>query len=273
MFKARNGCVKLPDMEMDFISFGSGNKNLIMIPGLGDGLKTVKGLALPFAFMYRCYASKYKVYVFSRKNNMSADESTRRMAADLKAAMDYLNIDKADVVGISQGGMIAQYLAIDAAEKVNRLVLAVTAAKPNETMQPVIREWIRLAENDDYRTIFIDTAEKSYTEKYLKAYRFAYPILSRIGKPKDFNRYIIQARACLTHNCEAELNQIHCPVFIIGGDQDKIVGSKASSELADKISGSKLLLYKGLGHGLYDEAADFNEQILAFLNQNDIEKP
>ena len=93
MFKARNGCVKLPDMEMDFISFGSGNKNLIMIPGLGDGLKTVKGLALPFAFMYRCYASKYKVYVFSRKNNMSADESTRSMAADLKAAMDYLNID------------------------------------------------------------------------------------------------------------------------------------------------------------------------------------
>lgn len=273
MFKARNGCVKLPDMEMDFISFGSGNKNLIMIPGLGDGLKTVKGLALPFAFMYRCYASKYKVYVFSRKNNMSADESTRSMAADLKAAMDYLNIDKADVVGISQGGMIAQYLAIDAAEKVNRLVLAVTAAKPNETMQPVIHEWIRLAETDDYRTIFIDTAEKSYTEKYLKAYRFAYPILSRIGKPKDFNRYIIQARACLTHNCEAELNRIHCPVFIIGGDQDKIVGSKASSELADKISGSKLLLYKGLGHGLYDEAADFNEQILAFLNQNDIEKP
>lgn len=64
MFKARNGCVKLPDMEMDFISFGSGNKNLIMIPGLGDGLKTVKGLALPFAFMYRCFASKYK-YMYS----------------------------------------------------------------------------------------------------------------------------------------------------------------------------------------------------------------
>ncbi len=38
---------------MDYISFGKGNKNLIIIPGLGDGLRTVKGMAIPLAFMYK----------------------------------------------------------------------------------------------------------------------------------------------------------------------------------------------------------------------------
>lgn len=36
----------LTNSDMDYISFGKGNKILIMLPGLGDGLKTVKGTAL-----------------------------------------------------------------------------------------------------------------------------------------------------------------------------------------------------------------------------------
>ena len=38
---------------MDYVRFGNGPEPLVVIPGLGDGLKTVKGAALPLAAMYR----------------------------------------------------------------------------------------------------------------------------------------------------------------------------------------------------------------------------
>lgn len=67
LYHAKNGSIFVDGADMDYISFGNGKENLVMLPGLGDGLSTVKGMAFPFAFMYRIYAKEYKVYVFSRK--------------------------------------------------------------------------------------------------------------------------------------------------------------------------------------------------------------
>jgi len=137
------GNVKIETGDMDFISFGKGDNNLIMIPGLADGLRTVKGMAVNLAFMYRCFANSHKVYVISRKSKMEKGYSTRDMAADYKAAMGELGVSKADVVGVSQGGMIAQYIAIDYPEFVDKLVLAVTISRQNETIDTVISSWIK----------------------------------------------------------------------------------------------------------------------------------
>lgn len=50
-YHAKNGTIQMGTTEMDYISFGSGDRNLIMIPGVGDGLKTVRGTAAAFALM------------------------------------------------------------------------------------------------------------------------------------------------------------------------------------------------------------------------------
>ena len=50
----------------DYIRFGTGPKALVILPGLGDGLKTVRGAALPMAWMYRMFAKDFTVYMFSR---------------------------------------------------------------------------------------------------------------------------------------------------------------------------------------------------------------
>ena len=118
--------IHICDIDMDYISFGNGDKNLIIIPGLGDSLKNVKGTAFPFSLMYRLFAKDFKVYVFSRKNRIEKNYSTRDMAADLATVIKQLGIGKASIMGISQGGMIAQYLAIDFPEIVEKLILAVT---------------------------------------------------------------------------------------------------------------------------------------------------
>ena len=81
----------------------------------------------------------------------------------------------------------------------------------------------------------IDTAEKSYSEKYLKKYRRIYPFIGKIGKPKSFKRFLIQAASCISHNAYAELSNIVCPTLVIGGDCDKIVGTTAASAIAKKL--------------------------------------
>ena len=50
---AKNGVLQLDDTTSNYISFGKGKKNLLIIPGLGDGFKTVKGLAIPFSILYK----------------------------------------------------------------------------------------------------------------------------------------------------------------------------------------------------------------------------
>lgn len=267
MLNAHNGTVKIGTADMDYISFGKGSRNLVMLPGLGDGLLTVRGTALAFAAAYKTFAKNYKVYVFSRKNQLITGYTTREMAKDQAIAMKQLGITNADIIGISQGGMIAQYVAIDYPELVHKLVLTVTLSRQNEMIDSVVHRWIEMAMSDNYRDLIIDTAERSYSEKYLKKHRFLYPVLTRLGKPKDFSRFLIQAHSCLQHNAYSELCKITCPVFIIGGAADRIVGVDASVEISQKIHSSELFIYKELGHAAYEEAKDFKDLVLDFLGR------
>lgn len=266
-YNVKNHNIKIEQSDMDYISFGKGNKNLIIIPGLGDGLRTVKGMAIPLAFMYKKFAKEYTVYIFSRRNNLTNGFTTQDMAQDIAQAMNLLNISKADILGISQGGMIAQCIAINNSKKVNKLVLAVTSSKTNEMINNVVGNWIQLAKNGDFRNMFIDTVEKSYSEKYLKKYRKYYNILWRVSKPKKYERFIIQANSCLTHNVYDDLDKIKCPTLIIGGKQDSIVGVNSAKEIADRVSNSELYLYEDYGHAVYEEAKDFNEKVLNYLKR------
>lgn len=263
----KNETIFFDNTTADCVSFGRGKKNLVLIPGLGDGLKTVKGMALPLAYLYRAFAKEYRVYVFSRRNNLPDGFSTENMAADIKASLNILNIAECDLIGISQGGMIAQCLALQCPKKIRKLVLAVTSSKPNRLIEENILFWIEKARGNDYRALFIDTAEKTYTDAYLKKFRKFYGILSRIGAPKDFKRFIIQARSCLKHNQYERLDGIHIPTLVIGATDDEIVGVDSSREIAEKIQDSELYIYDGFGHGVYEEAKDFNARVLAFLRK------
>ena len=264
MLQAKNCYLDLPTGIQDYIRFGNGPKTLVMIPGVGDGLKTVKGMALPFAFLYRSLAKHFTVYVFSRRRALSPGMTTREMAEDLNSAMEALGLSSVALVGVSQGGMIAQWLAIDHPDKVEKLVLVVTLSRPNPTVQDVIARWTGMADRGDYKGIMLDTAERSYSEKRLKQSKLEYRLLGSIGKPKSFDCFRIQAASCVTHDAYDSLERITCPTLVIGGKDDKIVTAQASVEIAGRIPHCKLFLYDGLGHGLYEEAPDFIERVSAF---------
>lgn len=257
--------IQIDDTTIDYVCFGKGKNILIIIPGLGDGLRTVKGMALPLAYTYRIFAKDYKVYVFSRRNDMQYGFSTSDMANDIVKSMNLLNIPSADFMGVSQGGMIAQCVAVQHPEAVKKLVLAVTSSKPNSIMEKNLNYWIKKAKKKDYKSIFVDTAEKTYTEKYLRKCRKLYGILSVLTKPKGYERFIIQTLSCLNHNMYNKLDMISSRTLVIGASDDKILGVNASREIADKIKNCKAYIYEGYGHGVYQESKDFNVRVLKFL--------
>ena len=265
LFSAKNGRLPLAGSHMDYIRFGTGKRVLILLPGLGDGLQTVRGTALPMAWMYRCFSRAFTVYMFSRREPLPRGTSTWDMAGDLKLAMDTLGIPQADILGVSMGGMIAQQLAIRYPEAVHKLVLAVTCPCPNEILTESLQEWITLALEGNHRAFMESNLLRIYSEDYCRKNRWMLPILGQLTKPKSYDRFLIQAEACLTHDALDLLNRIQCPTLVIGGDLDKALGGEASRILASRIPGARLKIYETWGHGLYEEAPDFNRTVLDFL--------
>ena len=263
----KNGIVTIRSGEMDYIRFGTGSRILVMLPGLGDGLRTVKGTALPLAATYRIFFRDFTVYVFSRVNGLPEGYTTRDMARDQAEAMAQLNFDKADIFGVSMGGMIAQYLAIDHPEKVNKLILTVTSARPNPTLSESIEEWIALAETGDHAAFMDSNLRRIYSQAYYKKNKWMIPAIGKMTKPESYDRFFIQAKACLMHNAYDRLREIKAPTFVVGAKQDLAQGSEASEEIAAMVPAAKLHIYEQWGHGVYEDAKDFNKMVLDFLNQ------
>lgn len=264
-YNAKRIELKVDNTYSECISFGKGNKNLIIIPGVGEGLTSFKGLALPFAILYRKFAKEFKVYVFSRRKNIPENFTTKDMAKDIIKHMDELKIKESNIVGVSHGGMISQYIAILAPKKVKKLVLVVTSPRKNEILEETINSWIEKANNKDYKEIMVDTAEKSYTGKYLNKSRKIYKLIGSFGKKATYERFIVEANSCLNHNAYDELNKIKCKTLIIGARLDKALGISGSEELSKKIKNSELYIYEEYSHGVYEQSKDFNDRILNYL--------
>ena len=265
LHNTKNGTLHIGNATMDYICFGSGQRALVMLPGLGDALQSVKGTALPMAFMYRLFAKDFTVYMFSRKNDLPIGYGTRDMAKDQVEAMEQLGIEKADIFGVSMGGMIAQYLAIDYPEKVNKLILTVTSARPNPILKESIDEWVSLAKRGDHSAFMDSNLRRIYSDSYYRKNKWMAPIVGRLTKPKSYDRFFIQADACLTHDAYERLQEIKAPALVVGGEQDKALGGEASKEIATAIQGAELRMYEQWGHGLYEEAKDFNKIVIDFL--------
>ena len=256
LYNAKNGTLRIGGATIDYIRFGTGERILVMLPGLGDGLRSMKGTALPMAFMYRAFAKVFTVYAFSRKNGLPEGYATRDMARDQAEAMEQLGISKADIFGVSMGGMIAQHLAIDYPGKVGKLILTVTSARPNPILAESIEEWVSCAKRGDHTGLMDSNVRRIYSEGYYRKNKWLVPIMGKLTKPKSYDRFFVQADACLTHDAYESLKQIKAPTLVIGGEKDLSLGGNASREIAAKIPGAELRMYERWGHGLYEEAKD-----------------
>ncbi len=139
MFGAKEGSVTVRSGSVDYVTFGTGSRDLVLIPGLVLGLKRLRGTGSQLALSYRMFAKDFRVWCFDHRDGLPQDVTAEQLADDLADAMRAVGIGQADVLGVSQGGMIAQYLALNHPELVRRLVLGVTLCRNNPTVEGNIR--------------------------------------------------------------------------------------------------------------------------------------
>lgn len=258
------GSVKIPSGNLNYLSFGKGQKNLIIIQGLN--MRDLHGAGASLALMYKRFAKDHRVWFFDRRAVVKEGLTNWDLAEDICDAIKALKIESADVFGVSQGGMIAMALAIEHPTCVNKLVLGVTSSRANETIKKVVGRWVACAQNKDHVTINEETFSLMYTDGYLKRYKLFMPLLVRMVKPRDFDRFAILASAILDFDCYDRLNEIKCPVLVLGGAQDRITTGEASVEIAGKLN-CDIHMYAEYGHAAYDEAKDFNCRVYEFLRK------
>lgn len=261
-FAAKERELRLQGSSVRYITFGTGKQPLVLLQGLNT--RSIKGAAIPLAFQYRLFAKAFTVYLFDRPKEVGEGLTVSQLADSVAAAMDALGISNAAVLGVSQGGMIAQYLAIKRPDLVCAMVLAVTVCKNNPTVEAAIHNWVSLTEQRLWKELVADMAKKLYSEAYLRRYQPLLPLLTRWQKPADPQRFCILAKACLTCDTENALDGIRCPVLVIGGGQDKIVGGEAAGKLASHLH-CDCVVYEVLGHAVYEEAKDFNQRVYDFF--------
>lgn len=257
------------ELTFDVVAFGEGSRSLVVVPGLSDGLATVAGRARLLHYFYRDVPASYRVYVASRPRELPDVYGTREMAADYAALLRTIGMEDGtvDLWGVSQGGMISQWLAIDHGELLHRLCLTVTTAAATQALRESVGRWMQLAREDRYGTLMRDTMRATYTPKHLRRYAIAMPFLGLFGKPASFRRFLIQAQACLDHDARDSVGSIRTPTLVLGGGADRVVGPGTSEELARAIANARLELYGELGHGAFDEAKDATAKIMSFFEE------
>ena len=257
----------LSDQRVDYITFGKGNKTLIIITGLSlQGLSDLSNMTIYSLFSR--YAREYKVYIFDRRDHIEKGVSIENMADDLYQSLQELHIDNASIVGMSQGGMIAQLFAIKYPQKVKKLVLALTLSRHNTISRETIGGWIEMVENGDMDKLNKDSMSKTFSSPILKKLYLINRLFLRSVSKEKRNRFVNQAKSILEFDCYKSLDKITCPTLVIGAKKDLVLGVEGARELANSIPHASYYEFDGLGHAAYVESKQFNRIVLEFLRKN-----
>lgn len=256
--------VPVRDEEMEYITFGSGHKSLVVVAGMS--LCGIMDQAAAIADAYAVFAEEYTVYVFDRRPTLPVGYTVRDMAEDLAYALDALGVTGADLLGTSQGGMIVQQLAIDRPDLVHAAVISSSACRPNPTSEETFTLWRDTALRGNPAAVNDVSFRRIYTEKFRVDNADAFAALLQTGTPAQCERFAVLAEACRVFDCSAELKEISCPVLVIGVWGDMVLSGKASVDLAERL-GCELHMYEGYGHCVCDEAPDFRQRVLDFFRR------
>ena len=257
----------LSDQGVDYITFGKGNKTLIIITGLS--LQRLGDMSnLTIYSLFSRYAREYKVYIFDRKDHIEEGISIENMADDLYHSLQELHIANASIIGMSQGGMIAQLFAIKYPQKVTSLVLALTLAQNNDISRDTIVGWIEMAEMGDMAKLNKDSMCKTFSSPILKkTYLINRLFLRSVSKEKR-ERFVRLAKSILEFDCHKSLDKITCPTLVLGAKKALVLGVDGARELANGIPKASYHEFEKLGHAAFIESRQFNKIILEFLQEN-----
>jgi pimeloyl-ACP methyl ester carboxylesterase len=263
--------IKVGDINMYYEVYGDGFP-LVMINGLSTNVYWWDPLFIEEI------SKKYRVVIFDnrgagRTDKPEIDYSIKMFADDTIGLMDALKISKAHVLGVSMGGMIAQEIAINHPERVEKLVLCVTHPGGTKAISPspeVISMLIGERAGRTPEEIVENTIYLLYPPKFIDENpEVVEQTKERISKymiPPEF--FLRQFRAIMEFDAFDRLKKIKSPTLVVGGGKDILVPPENSRIIAEAIPNAKLVIFDEAGHGLIaQEREKFAEMLLSFLSE------
>jgi pimeloyl-ACP methyl ester carboxylesterase len=188
---------------------------------------------------------------------VSSPYSLEDMATDLVHLLDGLDIEKAHLVGISLGGMIAQVAAINSSDRVKSLTCIATQARNSRYAMPKLKTVFKIMRSpkpgrqgyidwsiDLIRTVGGTAAEGP--DDYLR--EMSGRMFDR-GISKDgLSRQVCAVYAASDRR--PALSKMSLKTLVIHGAEDPLISPEASKEIAAAIPGAKFVLVDGMGHGI-----------------------
>lgn len=259
--------IRVGEIELYYVEAGAGEP-LLLIMGFG-------GDHLAWGFQFRVFAERYRVIAFDNRGAGQTDTpdipyTTRLMAEDARGLMDALGIDRAHVLGVSMGGMIAQELVVNHPERVRSLHLACTMARPDTYQHALNEAWrevrSRLSREAALRTIALWLfAPRTYNERRDFVEMLLQNALAN-PYPQSVTGFMRQSEAIERHDALERLDKVTCPTLVSVAEDDILVPPRFSQELSERIRGSVLRILPGAGHVYFWECPDeFNALTLDFL--------
>jgi len=222
-------------------------------------------------------AAKHRVITFDNRgvgaSQGATPDSIEAMARDAVAFIRALGFEQVDLLGFSMGGFIAQVIAQQEPQLVRKVILAGTGPAGGEDIDKVtavtIRDTIKAVvtfKDPKYYLFFTTTAYgRSEARKFLERLQERKNNRDKAISLKAFNTQLKAIHAWGLQK-PSDLTSIQQPVLVANGDNDRMVPSSNSADLARRLPHAQLVLYRDSGHGgifQYHEA--FVLETLKFL--------
>ena len=175
-------------------------------------------------------------------------------------------VGKADVFGVSLGGMVAQRFAIDFPDLVNKLVLGSTLSRANERFLSVMDRWKNLAENDRIDSLISDINNTVYSPETLKKFASVFSEIRSVVSKDKTERFIAYVNAGKVFDFYSSLSRIKAETLVIGSLNDCVTTAEGARETAKALK-CRYYEYTGYGHAVYDEAPDYKERLFNFFTK------
>lgn len=262
------GKAKCKDFTMEYIKFGHGKKDLVMLPGLS--VDSIINYAEMVTDAYRLLTDDFTIYLFDRRREVSQQYSIREMAEDTVEAIKSLGLEQFCLVGASQGGMISLEIAINHPEPVTKLIMASSTPRVTDEQYKIIEKWIQLAKSKEATSLYLNFGKMIYPESLFEQLKNTLVETSKSVTDNDLEHFIVIAEGIKGFDVTDDLEKIKCPMLAIGSRDDKIFGADGIEQMKNKLGERKdfeMYLYDNYGHAAYDVAPDFKERILKFFNK------
>ena len=181
------------------------------------------------------------------------------LASDVVRLLDLLEIDRADIVGVSMGGMVALELAAAHPDRVRSLVLGCTHPGGSLQILPAPSILDRLPSlGKTAEQMVTDFLAVTHSGHFLSRHPELFEQTLDRRRKCNFSRrvYVLQLGAILTHDVSDRLEQIQTPTLVMSGDDDVFVPLANSVLLTERISGARLSVLHDVGHAFWIEAPE-----------------